>query len=99
MVYFDGLMKNEVAVQNPQDRHQALRVVEADMDQTVTLASLKGRPLEEIIQRVIDEQSSVTVLLPDGRAVIIEPKQCLQPLPVLEGHVPMGWKDAIYARD
>lgn len=69
------------------------------MGQTVTLASLKGRPLEEIIQRVADEQSSVTILLPDGQAVIIEPKHRLQPLPVLEGHVPSGWKDAVYARD
>ena len=43
-----------------------------------------------------DERVTVTVLLPDGKEVLIEPKPRLKPLPVLEGYVPAGWKDALY---
>jgi hypothetical protein len=45
-----------------------------------------------------DQQLVVTVLLPDGKEVVIEPKPHLQPLPELKGRVPEGWKDAVYAR-
>lgn len=65
---------------------------------TLTLEELKAKPLEKVLQDVADQQSSVTVVLPDGRAVVIEPKPHLRPLPELEGRVPEGWKDAIYAR-
>jgi hypothetical protein len=66
--------------------------------QTLTLAELKERPLEKILQSVADQHLRVTVLLPDGKEVLIEPKLTLQPLPELEGRVPEGWKDALYAR-
>jgi hypothetical protein len=66
--------------------------------QTLTLAELKGESLEKILQEVADQKLVVTVLLPDGKEVVIEPKSSLQPLPELEGRVPEGWKDAIYAR-
>jgi len=67
------------------------------VNQTLTLAELKKRPIEKILQDVADQQLTVTVLLPDGREVVIEPKPCLKPLPELEGRVPEGWKDAVYA--
>ena len=67
--------------------------------QTMTLAALKGQSLEELLQQVADQRVTVTVLLPDGTEVVIEPKPRLKPLPVLEGHVPAGWKDAIYGRN
>ena len=65
-------------------------------EQTVTLEALQGQSLEEILQQVADERVTVTVLLPDGKEVLIEPKPRLKPLPVLEGYVPAGWKDALY---
>ncbi|MHC4089556.1 MAG: hypothetical protein ACYSVY_04620 [Planctomycetota bacterium] len=65
-------------------------------EQTVTLEALQGQSLEEILQQVADERVTVTVLLPDGKEVVIEPKPRLKPLPVLEGYVPAGWKDALY---
>lgn len=68
------------------------------MDRTLTLEELQGRPLAEILQDVVDQQATMTILLPDGKEVVIEPKPCLKPLPELEGYVPNGWKDAIYAR-
>ena len=67
-------------------------------DQPLTLEELKGRPLEEVLQDVADRGTAVTVLLPDGKEVVIEPKQRLKPLPKLEGRIPEGWQDAIYAR-
>lgn len=66
--------------------------------QTLTLADLKAGAIEKIFQEVADQQITVTVLLPDGKEVVIEPKPQLQPLPELEGRVPEGWKDAVYAR-
>jgi hypothetical protein len=67
--------------------------------QILTLEELKGETIEKILQEVVDRQLTVTVRLPDGKEVIIEPKPCLQPLPELEGRVPEGWKDAVYARN
>jgi hypothetical protein len=65
----------------------------------MTLEALKGQSLEGLLQQVADQRVTVTVLLPDGTEVVIEPKPRLKPLPVLEGHVPAGWKDAVYDRD
>jgi hypothetical protein len=68
------------------------------INQTVTLAELKEGALEKILQDVADQQVIVTVRLPDGKEVKIAPQPSLQPLPELEGQVPAGWKDAVYAR-
>ena len=67
--------------------------------QTMTLETLRGQSLEGLLQQVADQRVTVTVLLPDGTEVVIEPKPRLKPLPVLDGHVPAGWKDAVYGRD
>lgn len=67
-------------------------------DQTVTLDAVKGH-LAKLLQDVADQQVTMTVQLPDGKAVVIEPKQALKPLPELEGRVPNGWKDALYAHE
>jgi len=61
------------------------------------LDEVRGRPFEDVIQDIAAQESAVTVLLPDGKAVVIEPKPGLKPLPELPGHLPEGWKDAIYA--
>ncbi len=66
--------------------------------QTLTLAELKGRSIEKILQDVADQHLAITVLLPSGKEVLIEPKPHLLPLPELEGSVPKDWKDAVYAR-
>ena len=34
--------------------------------------------------------------MPSGDEVVIRPKPQLEPLPVLEGSIPEGWKDVIY---
>ncbi|MBI2876269.1 MAG: hypothetical protein HYY20_05250, partial [Candidatus Tectomicrobia bacterium] len=65
------------------------------MTQTLTIDELKMRPLEEILQEIVEQQSTIIVLLPNGREVTIEPKPRLKPLPELEGYVPEGWKEAL----
>ena len=67
-------------------------------DQVLTFDEVKGRTFEDVIQDILAQDAIVTVLLPDGKAVVIEPKPRLKPLPGLPGHLPEGWKDAIYVR-
>ena len=69
------------------------------MDQTLTLDEVERRSITEILKDVLEHQSTVTILLPDGQEAIIRPKPRLKPLPELEGWVPDGWKDALYAGD
>jgi hypothetical protein len=61
-----------------------------------TLAELKGRTLEELLQEVARSREPITIVLEEGESVTIEPTQQLKPLPRLDGRVPEGWKDAIY---
>jgi hypothetical protein len=64
----------------------------------LTFDEVKGRSFEDVIQEISAQASPVTVLLPDGKVVVIDPKPQLKPLPELPGRLPEGWKDAIYAR-
>ena len=52
--------------------------------------------IKEIIHDVLSQNQVITVQLPNGDEVIIQPKTGLKPLPVLDGYVPDGWKEAIY---
>ena len=65
-------------------------------DQTLTLDDLREQTLEEVLRRVAKQQQALTVHLPEGETVAIQPFPRLKPLPVLEGFVPEGWKDALY---
>ena len=64
-----------------------------------TLGELKGRPLEEILEEVANQQALLVIRLRDGKEIVIAPRPQLEPLPELEGRVPEGWRDAVYARD
>jgi len=64
--------------------------------QTLTLDDLKNKTIEDILRSVSTEKWVLNITLPDGAEVIIQPKPQLKRLPVLEGYVPTGWKDAIY---
>lgn len=65
-------------------------------DRTLVLDDLKTRTIEEILREVVARQEVLTVRLPEGETVLIQPTPQLKPLPVLEGRVPAGWKDALY---
>ena len=62
---------------------------------TITLEEIKRRPLEEVLQEIAQGSIKLVVQMPDGEEVIVEPKPRLKPLPVLEGYIPKGWKDAV----
>ena len=66
--------------------------------QVLTLDEFKRHPIEEILQDIANQGVTLTVILPNGTAVVIESRPRLQPLPELEGYVPGGWKEAVYAR-
>ncbi len=68
-------------------------------EQQVTVNELKGKEWEKVLGDIADQYSRVTVVLSDGREVIIEPRPRLKPLPELEGRIPEDWKDAVYARE
>lgn len=63
---------------------------------TLKLKDVEKKQLREILQVVSTDQLALTVQLPDGEEIIIQPKTPLKPLPILKGYVPEGWKDAIY---
>ena len=63
---------------------------------TLVLDDLKERALEEVLREVIARQEALAVRLPEGETVLIQPSPRLKPLPVLEGFIPEGWKDAVY---
>lgn len=65
-------------------------------NRTVVLDDLKERTLEEVLLEIVRQQEILTVHLAGGEVVTIRPSLRLKPLPVLEGVVPEGWKDAIY---
>lgn len=65
--------------------------------QTLTLEEIKERSLEDMLRDVAQNYIHLIVRMPDGEEIVIEPKPRLKPLPALEGRVPEGWKDAIYA--
>ena len=65
-------------------------------NQVLTLDDLKEQTLEDVLRQVVRQQEALTVRLPEGETVAIQPSPHLRPLPVLEGFVPEGWKDALY---
>lgn len=65
------------------------------VDQVLWLDDVKERTLEEVLREVLARQQVLTVRLPGGETVAIQPSPPLEPLPVLEGSVPEGWRDAV----
>ncbi len=64
--------------------------------QTLKLEEVEKRELKEILQTVLTNNQVLAIRLPNGDEVIIQPRPPLKPLPVLEGQIPEGWKEAIY---
>ncbi len=63
---------------------------------TLKLNELEKKKLREVLQIVSTNQMALIVQLPNGEEVVIQPKPVLKPLPILDGHIPGGWKEAIY---
>jgi len=63
---------------------------------TVTLEQVKGKTIDDVVREIVRHQEVLTVQLPDGVSVVMNPAGPLQPLPKLEGTMPAGWKEAVY---
>lgn len=76
------------------------------MERTVTLQELHGRTVQDLVQEVARRRESLRIRLDDGDTVIFvvpssqnRPQDAaivLEPLPLLQGFVPEGWKEAVY---
>ena len=66
-------------------------------ERKLNLADVKDRALDDLLREIIHNRESVTVVVEEGQEVEIRPVG-LKPLPELEGSIPAGWKDGIYAR-
>ena len=67
-------------------------------EKTLTVDEVKGHALDDLLREVARNHESITVVLEQGQAVEIRSLDSLKPLPELEGSIPAGWKDDIYAR-
>ncbi len=56
---------------------------------------IEEKKLRDIIDVVLKKKRVITVRMPNGDEIIIRKKPDLEPLPVLEGYVPEGWKEEI----
>ena len=63
----------------------------------LNLVDIKNRPVDDLLREVIQNREPVTVVVEKGQEVEIRPVR-LKPLPELEGSIPSGWKDGIYAK-
>jgi hypothetical protein len=66
------------------------------LEQSITLEELRQVSAEELLRAVWNDRVALKVSLADGQTVRLEPEPELKPLPLLEGSMPSGWKDAIY---
>lgn len=64
--------------------------------QTLTFEESKHFSFEEIVRKVLTQGKTLTISISDDQEITIQLKPRLKPLPVLEGYVPEGWKEAIY---
>lgn len=64
--------------------------------QSVKLEELESSDLNDIFESVIEKNMVLTIQLPNGNAVLVQPNPFLKPLPEFEGKMPQNWKDAVY---
>jgi hypothetical protein len=70
-----------------------------------TSISITKQELQELIEKTVDQKLSYWLRLVETRLSAnfatenksaAENSLSLEPLPVLQGHIPQGWKEAIY---
>jgi len=66
-----------------------------NVEQSITLESLRNISVEEFLN-MLRQKSAIAVQLANGESLIVQAKVELAPLPILDGYVPKGWKEAIY---
>lgn len=66
------------------------------MLKTVTVDEVEERRAGDLLRQLVRDGDTMTVVLEGGETVVLHPVGPLRRLPTLSGHVPEGWKDAIY---
>ena len=66
-----------------------------DTLEKIALERFTDVSVAEFLQ-ILQQLGAIAVQLPDGNAVIVQVQPELPALPILEGYIPTGWKDAIY---
>jgi len=67
-------------------------------DRIIRLNDVPEWTLGDLLHEVVRSHEAIRIVLDGGETVEIRPLDTLEPLPELEGFVPNGWKDALYAR-
>ncbi len=65
-------------------------------EQVLQFEEVKDTPLQNIIDRVLNEQTRFIIKISDGESIMIQTQPPLKPLPVFEGQLPDSWKEEIY---
>jgi len=68
-----------------------------DTQAVFTLDEIQELSVSDLLRLVLEKKRRFQIAMPNGERVIVQPEPKLMPLPELEGSVPEGWKDAIYA--
>ena len=55
-----------------------------------------GAPGRDLLREIAEHEETLTIELPNGKLITIQPLPDLEPLPELDGYVEEGWKDVIY---
>lgn len=63
--------------------------------QILNIEELRDVSVEEIVRQLLTRRDRLTIVVSEDEEVSIELKSRLKPLPVLDGKIPEGWKDAI----
>ena len=65
-----------------------------NVEQSITLESLRNISVEEFLN-MLRQKSAIAVQFPNGELLIVQAKVQLAPLPILDGYVPLDWKEVI----
>ena len=65
-------------------------------EQILTIEELKDVTFEEFIRQILAQRNRLSIVVSDDEELSIELKPRLKPLPVLDGSIAEGWKEAIY---
>ena len=63
--------------------------------QILNIEELRIVSVEEVVRQLLTRRDRLTIVVSEDEEVSIELKSRLKPLPVLDGKIPAGWKNAI----
>lgn len=67
----------------------------SDADRVLTIENIQSFSVEDFL-KLLKERTTLAVKLSEQEIIVVQVRQELKPLPILEANVPSGWKKAIY---